>query len=57
MSKATLARAALAGALALGVAPLATAPASADCAGPIRTACAAVCSVPHDAVYRLCTVL
>jgi hypothetical protein len=55
--KATLARVALAGALALSVAPIATAPAHADCAGPVRTVCAAFCSVPNDTVHRICTVL
>lgn len=54
--KATVVRAALAGAVALTVAPLA-APSQATCGPVVIEACRVVCRVPNDTVYRICTVL
>ena len=55
--KATIARAALAGALAVAVAPIATTPSHASCGPVVVEACRVVCSVPNATVYRICTVL
>ena len=53
--KATVARAAVAGALALTVAPLAT-PSHATCGPVVIEACRIVCRIPHPAIYQLCTI-
>ncbi|HEX8001463.1 MAG TPA: hypothetical protein VF519_02075 [Mycobacteriales bacterium] len=53
--KVAVARAAVAGAFLLPLAPLAG-PASADCAPVTRVVCEVICAVPHPAVHRVCTV-
>lgn len=53
--KATVARAALAGAVALTVAPLA-APSHATCGPVVIEACRIVCQIPNPTIYRLCTI-
>lgn len=54
--KVTIARAALAGAVALSVAPLA-APSHASCGPVVIEACRVVCSVDHPSVRQLCSIL